>query len=131
MIKFEPYIEQEQLDPIDRFCKWFALIVGVGLLIFWWRTGLAQDKYWMKMYEPILVRDIIEVEWPCGRDFYGCTERSTGLIFIKVGLKPILRTCVLTHEIHHMDGYVHPEPRGREFATDCGDGTMVSVMEAK
>ena len=29
------YLIGEQLSPFDRFCKWFAIVAGAGLLIWW------------------------------------------------------------------------------------------------
>ena len=94
----------------------------VALLVL---TGCASDSYWVKVHEPYPVRGVVEIANPGGRaDYIGAANYATGYIELRPGLAPILRDCVLSHERKHFAGYTHIERKG--FATDCGDGTMVS-----
>lgn len=96
----------------------FVIAMSVSL------QGCASMDYWRKSQEPVLIRGIVEMERPGGRDdLLGNANYATGMIEIKPGLTGALRECVIQHERHHFEGFTHDERRG--FATDCGDGTMV------
>ena len=86
----------------------FSLILGLG--------GCASlaEPYWYKTHAPVIVSDVREVPYPCGRrDLDGCFRRDTSVIELRAGMPAALRACTLTHELKHAAGYSH----------DCGDGT--------
>lgn len=39
-MKHEPYLMPSPLDPVDKWCRRFAIVAGIGLLVFW-LTGCA------------------------------------------------------------------------------------------
>ena len=57
-------------------------------------------------------------------DSYGCFDRTQGIIYLRAGMNPVLRKCVLSHEEKHQD-FDHAEYR-LPFL-DCGDGTWLSA----
>ena len=107
---------------------WWLLVATAFVLLFaiMATMGCAEAPYWRPSHEPILVRGIVEMDNPGGReDLLGNANYATGMIEIKPGLTGFLRGCVINHERHHFEGFTHDERKG--YATDCGDGTMAPI----
>ena len=95
----------------------FALILGLG------GCATVPGPYWFRTHDPIIVSDVREVPYPCGRrDTDGCFRRNTGVIELRAGMPAALRACTLTHELKHAAGYSHRD--GPHYSTDCGGGTF-------
>jgi hypothetical protein len=92
-------------------------------------VGCSVGPYWVRAHAPVAVTRIAIVDVPCGRaNWLGCSTRRTGAIELKRGMPPALHACVLSHELHELDGYSHEHITtgvvGR--TVDCGDGTIYS-----
>ena len=89
---------------------------------------VTTGPYWVKVADPVPHMGTVVVAEPCGRrDLDGCTRRATGVIELRAGMDYVLQDCVLKHELRHLAGYDHPI--GTHYATDCGDGTLVSARQ--
>lgn len=86
-------------------------------------SACAPAPYWVKVAEPIPLRELSYVEIPCGReDWLGCTHMVTGDVELRKGLSFSMHECVMSHERRHLAGWIH-DARPL-FAYDCGDGTI-------
>ena len=115
----EPYIVPEQLDPLDRWCRIFAITVGAALILFW-LTGCASFDYQWQQTRPasakpwvyVIVADADEVCRATGAD----PERRLGRINACATWKP--EGCIIylpqnapqwleDHENMHCAGLTH------------------------
>ena len=92
----------------------------------------ARGPYWVKLRAPVVVTAIVDVEYPvlyCEHWSLGCFRHDIGVVYLKRGMSPLMRECVLGHEAlsphSHAKGWDHPEFEEPGFAVDCGDGRMV------
>ena len=124
---FKSYSEIYTLDPVDRWCRRFVLTVGPCLLLWITLYGCAmnQDYWYPSGKDPVLIREIKEVEHPGGIPgrYIGFANLTTGVMELKIGLPKHLRECVISHERMHFNGWTHDGRVG--YATDCGDGTIL------
>lgn len=92
-------------------------------------VSCTRGPYWEYTDPPGLVITVVESAAMPGRcqGAAGCYDRSTATIWIKPGLSPLVRQCVISHEYHHAAGFTHPRfnEEMNAMAIDCGDGTIM------
>ena len=97
-------------------CLWLGSLAGCA----------TQGDYWVKVREPLPVKEIRFVEYPCGRtDLNGCSRLAEGILEIKTGRSFSRSECTRTHELKHFAGYDHPDFNYTTLATDCGNGKVI------
>ncbi|MGP1675943.1 MAG: hypothetical protein ACTS6J_02140 [Burkholderiales bacterium] len=92
-------------------------------------TGCSRSEYWEYTDVPRSVTRVIEATdmfAACGSNAAGCYDPNTGLIWLKYGLSPAVRQCVITHEYRHAAGWTHPKFPESPLAYNCGDGTTMA-----
>jgi hypothetical protein len=96
--------------------------------------GCASDSYWVKTHDPIEVKHVVSLDYPCTTRWYqnkpslGCANYPTNTIEIKRPLSQLHRGCVEGHERKHFAGFSHDIERPH-YATDCGNGTLMIIGE--
>ena len=104
-MKYEPYLEPEQLSPIDRWCKWFSIIVGIPLILFW-IFGCAADPYWtvvdpnyrvpVRTYRLPSAEALTRICIHPRREDQGCAYRLPDECRVYLG--PTADACIQSHE---------------------------------
>jgi hypothetical protein len=93
-------------------------------------ASCSRGPYWQPTSPPGLVTAVLatpDVDVVCRAKspVLGCYDRSTGVIYLKLGMDSVMHSCVLHHEYRHAAGDEHPGFDEPQLGVDCGDGTIV------
>ena len=118
-MNFEPYLQDAQLDPIDRWCKRFVLVVGPLLLLFLLTGCASMDYSWQKPREaapkPWFYVVVENPDAVC-RPLLGARSSKVGRINAcaawgeqqcTIYLPRSASLWLIEHEEKHCEGYTH------------------------
>lgn len=123
-------MNREQIFEVGVIAALTIAAVIMGTIFF--SASWSRGVYWVHVTAPVAVTAVVEVEYPvlyCFRWALGCFDRDTGVVYLKEGMPPVMRACVLGHEAtspkSHANGWDHPGFNEPGFSVDCGNGEMV------